>query len=85
MSAATTQVKTGASQIAGGQVLSGAGELGKGMGNTIVAGTKATGRGIVRVGQVTGHGIQRAWNTTFDAVIDAGDATVNFVKGMFAF
>ena len=85
MSAATTQVKTGASQIADGKVLSGTGELGKGVGNTIVEGTKATGRGIVRVGQVTGYGIRQVWNTTFDAVIDAGDATVSFVKGMFDF
>lgn len=85
MSAATTQVKFGASQIAEGKVLTGTGELGKGVGNTIVEGTRATGRGVVRVGQVTGYGIQRAWNTSFDAVIDAGDATVNFVKGMFGF
>jgi hypothetical protein len=85
MDAATGQVKAGASQIAEGKVLAGTGELGKGVGNTIVEGTKATGRGLSRAGQVAGFGIRTAWDTSFDAVVDASDATVRFFKGVWNF
>jgi hypothetical protein len=85
MDAATSQVKAGADQIAEGKVLAGTGELGKGVGNTIVEGTKATGRGLGRAGQVAGFGIRTAWDTSFDAVVDASDATVRFFKRAFDF
>ncbi len=85
LDAATGQVKAGANQIADGKVLAGAGELGKGVGNTIVEGTKATGRGLSRAGQVAGHGIRSAWDTSFDAVVDASDATVRFFKRVVDF
>jgi hypothetical protein len=85
MDTATNQVKAGADQIAEGKVLAGTGELGKGVGNTIVEGTKATGRGLSRAGQVAGFGIRTAWDTSFDAVVDASDATVRFFKRVFDF
>lgn len=85
LDAATGQVKTGASQIADGKVLAGTGELGKGLGKTVVEGTKATGRGLSRAGEIAGSGIRQAWDTSFDAVVDAGDATVRFVKRVLDF
>jgi hypothetical protein len=85
LDAATGQVKAGASQIADGKVLTGAGELSKGVGSTIVEGTKATGRGLSRAGQIAGHGIRSAWDTSFDAVVDASDATVRFFKRVVDF
>jgi hypothetical protein len=85
LDAATDQVKAGASQIADGKVLVGAGELSKGVGSTIVEGTKATGRGLSRAGQIAGHGIRSAWDTSFDAVVDASDATVRFFKRVVDF
>ena len=80
LDAATGQVKAGASQIGAGQIWDGAGEMTKGVGNTIVEGSKATGRQLSRAGQITGYGIQTGWNTSFDAVVDATDATVDFFK-----
>ena len=85
LDAATGQVKAGASQIGAGQVWAGAGELTKGVGNTIVEGSKATGRQLSRAGQITGYGIQTGWNTSFDAVVDATDATVGFFKRLADF
>lgn len=85
LDAATGQVKAGASQIGAGQVWAGAGELSKGVGNTIVEGSKATGRRLSRAGQVAGYGIRTGWNTSFDAVVDATDATVGFFKRLADF
>jgi hypothetical protein len=85
LDAATGQVKAGASQIGSGQVLAGAGEMGKGVGNTVVEGAKVTGRGIARVGQVAGYGIKTGWDVSFDAVVDASDATARFFQGLFQF
>jgi hypothetical protein len=85
LDAATGQVKAGASQIGEGQVLNGAGEMTKGVGKTIVEGAKATGRGLSRAGQVAGFGIRTAWDTSFDAVVDATDATVGFFKRLADF
>lgn len=85
LDAATGQVKAGASQIGAGQVWAGAGELTKGVGNTIVEGTRATGRQLSRAGQVAGYGIRTGWNTGFDAVVDATDATVGFFKRLADF
>ncbi|HEY5726798.1 MAG TPA: hypothetical protein VIX40_12620 [Methylomirabilota bacterium] len=85
LDAATGQVKAGASQIGAGQIWDGAGEMTKGVGNTIVEGSKATGRQLSRAGQITGYGIQTGWNTSFDAVVDATDATVGFFKRLADF
>ena len=85
LDAATGQVKTGASQIGEGQVLNGAGEMTKGVGKTIVEGAKVTGRGLSRAGQVAGFGIRTAWDTSFDATVDATDATVGFFKRLADF
>jgi hypothetical protein len=83
LDAATGQVKAGANQIADGKVLAGAGELGKGVGSTIVESTKATGRGLSRAGQIAGHGIRSAWVPA--SVVDASDATVRFFKRVVDF
>lgn len=85
LDAATGQVKAGASQIGEGQVLNGAGEMTRGVGNTIVEGAKTTGRGLSRAGQIAGFGIQTGWDTSFDAVVDATDATVGFFKRLADF
>jgi len=80
LDAATGQVKAGAAMVGAGQVWDGAGEMTRGIGNTIVEGTKATGRELGRAGQIAGYGIRTGWNTSFDAVVDATDATVDFFK-----
>lgn len=85
LDAATGRVKAGASQIGAGQVWAGAGEMTKGVGNTIVEGTRATGRQLSRAGQIAGHGVRTGWNTSFDAVVDATDATVGFFKRLADF
>lgn len=85
LDAATGQVKAGASMVGAGQVWDGAGEMTKGVGNTVVEGTKATGRQLSRAGQVAGYGIKTGWNTSFDAVVDATDATVGFFKSLVEF
>ena len=85
LDAATDQVKTGATMVGAGQVWDGAGEMTKGVGKTIVEGTKATGRQLSRAGQIAGYGIREGWNTSFDAVVDATDATVGFFKRLADF
>jgi hypothetical protein len=80
LDAATDQVKAGAAMVGAGQVWDGAGEMTRGIGNTIVEGTKATGRELSRAGQIAGYGIRTGFNTSFDAVVDATDATVDFFK-----
>ena len=80
LDAATDRVKTGAAMVGAGQVGDGAGEMTRGIGNTIVEGTKATGRELSRAGQIAGYGIRTGFNTSFDAVVDATDATVDFFK-----
>ena len=85
LDAATGQVKAGASMVGAGQIWDGAGEMSKGVGNTIVEGTKATGRQLSRAGEIAGYGIQTGWNSSFDAVVDVTDATVGFFKSLVAF
>ena len=80
LDAATDRVKVGAAMVGAGQVWDGAGEMTRGIGNTIVEGTKATGRELSRAGQIAGYGIRTGFNTSFDAVVDATDATVDFFK-----
>ena len=38
-----------------------------------------------RTGQVAGFGIRTAWDTSFDATVDATDATVGFFKRLADF
>ena len=52
---------------------------------TIVEGANVTGRGLSRAGQVAGFGIRTAWDTSFDATVDATDATVGFFKRLADF
>ena len=85
LDAATGQVKAGASMVGAGQIWDGAGEMSKGVGNTIVEGTKATGRQLSRAGEIAGYGIRTGWNSSFDAVVDVTDATVGFFKSLVAF
>lgn len=85
LDAATGQVKAGASMVGAGQVWDGAGEMTKGVGKTIVEGTKVTGRQLSRAGQIAGFGIRTAWDVSFDAVVDATDATVDFFKRLVDF
>jgi hypothetical protein len=66
--AATGQVERGADQIGQGQVLDGAAELTKGIGNTIVEGAKFSGQVIVEGGRAVGAGAVTVWERTEDAV-----------------
>jgi hypothetical protein len=85
LDAATGQIHTGATMVGAGQIWDGAGEMTKGVGNTIVEGSKATGRQLSRAGQIAGFGIRTAWDTSFDAVVDATDVTVGFFKSLVDF
>jgi len=81
--AATQQVERGAHQIGGGQVLDGAAELAKGIGNTLVEGAKFTGQKLAEAGRAAGPDARIAWERTRDGAAAFGSSVRDFFVDLF--
>ena len=81
--AATQQVELAAQQIRQGQVLVGAGELAKGIGNTIVEGAKYTGEKLGEAGRAAGPAAKTAWDRTKEGAVAFGSSVREFFSNLF--
>jgi hypothetical protein len=81
--AATQQVELAAQQIRQGQVLVGAGELAKGIGNTIVEGAKFTGQRLAEAGRAAGPDAKTAWERTKEGTAAFGSSVRDFFVDLF--
>jgi hypothetical protein len=81
--AATEQVELGVQQIGGGQVLVGAGELAKGIGNTVVEGAKFTGQKLTEAGRAAGPDAKNAWERTKEGTVSFGSSVRDFFVDLF--
>ena len=94
--ASAPAVGTGTPTVESGARKAGEGisETVRGIGQTVVEGTKVagssiagaavtTGRTIGEAGKAVGHGAKTAWEVTRDGVIDLADGVVNFVTRPF--
>jgi hypothetical protein len=66
-----------------GQVLAGAGETAKGIGNTVVEGAKYTGQKIGEAGQAAGPAAKTAWERTKEGAVAFGSSVREFFGTLF--
>jgi hypothetical protein len=83
VNAATRQVERGASQIGQGNVLEGAGETAKGIGNTVVEGAKYTGQKFGDAGQAAAPAAKAAWERTKEGAGAFGASVREFFTSLF--
>jgi hypothetical protein len=81
--AATKQVQQGANQMGQGNVLGGAGETAKGIGNTVVAGAKFTSQKIEEAGQAAAPAARTAWDRTKEGAVAFGSTVREFFGTLF--
>jgi hypothetical protein len=81
--AATKQLERGANQIGQGQVLEGAEETAKGIGNTVVEGAKYTGRKFGEAGQAAAPAAKTAWERTKEGAVSFGHSVRDFFGNLF--
>jgi hypothetical protein len=82
--AATRQVETGAKKIGDGKVGTGAEEMAKGVGNTVVEGAKFTGEKFKESGQAASPPAKSAWQHLKEgSVKQSADAFGSSVKNFF--
>jgi len=81
--AATKQVERGAKQIGQGQVLEGAEETAKGIGNTVVEGAKYTGQKFSEAGQAAAPAAKTAWERTREGAVSFGNSVRDFFGNLF--
>lgn len=81
--AATRQVERGANQIGQGQVLEGAEETAKGIGNTVVEGAKYTGQKFGEAGQAAAPAAKTAWERTKEGAVSFGHSVRSFFSSLF--
>jgi hypothetical protein len=83
VNAATKQVERGANQIGQGNVLEGAGETAKGIGNTVVEGAKYTGQKFGDAGQAAAPAAKTAWERTKEGAASFGSSVRDFFTTLF--
>jgi hypothetical protein len=81
--AAKQQVERGAQQIGQGQVLGGAGELARGIGNTVWEGARFTGQKLGEAGRAAGPDAKTAWDRTKEGVAAFGSSVRDFFVNLF--
>jgi hypothetical protein len=81
--AATQQAELGAQQIGRGQVLVGAGELAKRIGNTVVEGAKFTGQKLAEAGRAAGPDAKTAWERSKEGTVAFGSSVRDFFVDLF--
>ena len=83
--AATRQVETGAKKIGDGKVGTGAEEMAKGVGNTVVEGAKFSGEKLKESGQAAKPPAKSAWQHLKEgSVKQSADAFGSSVKNFFS-
>jgi hypothetical protein len=84
VNAATHQVETGAKKIGEGKVGEGVEETAKGVGNTVVEGTKFTGEKLRESGKAAEPEAKSAWNNARDGAVAFGHSVKNFFARLFS-
>ena len=80
---ATGQVERGAKQIGEGEVTDGVKDTAKGVGNTVVEGSKYTGEKFKESGQAAEPQAKNAWQHTKDGAKSFGRSVKNFFTTLF--
>jgi hypothetical protein len=76
-------VERGAAQIGQGQLLAGAGELAKGLGNTVVEGAKYSGQKLAQAGRAAEPDAKTAWQHTREGAVAFGSSVRDFFVQLF--
>ncbi len=82
--AATEQVETGAKKIGSGKIGEGAEETAKGIGNTVVEGSKFVGEKLKESGKAAEPHAKNAWDKVRDGAIDFGHSVKDFFTRLFS-
>ena len=83
VNAATRQVESGAKKIGEGKIGEGVEETAKGIGNTVVEGSKFTGEKLKESGQAAEPQAKTAWANARDGAIAFGHSVRNFFQRLF--
>jgi hypothetical protein len=83
VNAATRQVESGAKKIGQGKIGEGVEETAKGIGNTVVEGTKFTGEKLRESGQAAEPQAKSAWSNARDGAVAFGYSVKNFFQRLF--
>lgn len=80
---ATTQVEQGAKKIGSGKIGEGVEETAKGIGNTVVEGSKYTGEKLKESGKAAEPQAKRSWHGVREGAIAFGHSVKNFFTRLF--
>ena len=83
VNAATHQVESGAKKIGAGRFAEGAEETAKGIGNTVLEGTKYTGEKLKESGKAAEPQARTAWGNFRDGAIAFGYSVRDFFNRLF--
>ncbi len=83
VNAATRQVESGAKKIGKGKIGEGVEETAKGIGNTVVEGTKFTGEKLRESSQAAEPQAKSAWSNARDGAVAFGYSVKNFFQRLF--
>jgi hypothetical protein len=81
--AATKQVERGAGKIGAGKIGEGVEETAKGIGKTVVEGSKFTGEKLKESGKAAEPGAKSAWQNVKDGATDLGHSVKRFFTRLF--
>ncbi len=82
--AATKQVERGAHKIGEGKIGEGVEETAKGVGNTVVEGSKFTGEKLKESGKAAEPKAKSAWENVRDGAVDFGHSVKSFFTTLFS-
>lgn len=82
--AATKQVERGAGKIGAGKIGEGVEETAKGIGNTVVEGSKFTGEKLKESGKAAEPEAKSAWGNLRDGAVRFGASVRNFFSTLFS-
>jgi hypothetical protein len=80
---ATRSVETGAKKIGEGKVGQGVEDTAKGIGKTVVEGSKYTGEKFKEAGKAAEPEAKNAWENTKDGAVSFGHSVKNFFETLF--
>jgi hypothetical protein len=81
--AATKQVERGAGKIGAGKIGEGVEETAKGIGNTVVEGSKFTGEKLKESGKAAEPGAKSAWQNVKEGATNFGHSVKRFFTRLF--
>lgn len=80
---ATSQVERGAKKIGAGKIGEGVEETAKGIGNTVVEGSKYTGEKLKESGKAAEPEARRSWNRVREGAVAFGHSVKSFFSRLF--